>query len=131
MEKQFEGIFELFDLKVRRLRNGNKLCLIFESAEDIEMEKQLIEFRGENVKAIITQENPESKKIITIEDEFEVFDLKCRRLRNGDKLTLTLEEMYSKEKEFDAVNLRYEDCKIFLKLIEQELDFEEEEENEI
>ncbi len=128
-DKGFSGMFELFDVSVRRLRNGNKLRLVFESAEDIETEKELIEFRGQNVEAEITQEKEPTKKadIVLIRAVFEVFDMKCRRLRNGDKLQLVLEQMYSKDAELKAVKLRYEDCSIKCVAIEQELDFDEDE----
>lgn len=126
MDKEFEGVFELFEIRVRRLRNGNKIALIFEVAEDLEVEKELIEFRGENVKAIITQaiEPQHQLDVVTIEGEFEVFDLKVRRLRNGDKLRLILEQIYKKETEVESVKLRFNDCKIFFSSIEQRLDFE-------
>lgn len=131
MDKTFEGIFELFELQVRRLRNGNKLRLVFESAEDIETEKDLIEFRGETVKTIVTQKEQPKKRedVVTIEGSYEVFDLKCRRLRNGDKLQVILERMYEKDEELKAVRLRYEDCLINLESVEQSLDFEGEEED--
>lgn len=132
MEKTIESVLELFDLKVRRLRNGNKLSLTFESAEDLELEKKLIEFRGKNVKANITQENIEDEKNPTVIDAtFEVFDLKCRRLRNGDKLMLTLERMYGCDIELSAVKLRYKNCKIKMTILEDELDFEQQERESI
>ena len=130
MLQTFEAVFELFDLKVRRLRNGNKLSLVFESGEDLETEKKLIEFRGCDVKAEITQDKePQAKRdIVTISDNFEVFEIKCRRLRNGDKLQLVIEQLYTKEKELAAVKLRYHDCKVFFSRVQQELDLEDEEE---
>ena len=124
MEKQFEGVLELFDTSVRRLANGNKLRLVFEVTEDKEMEKELIEFRGELVKATIKKSGDAKKDDPVIEGNFEVFDLSCRRLRNGDKLKLVLEQMYTKEKELDAVKLRYEDCSIFFQAVDKELDFD-------
>ena len=117
METKFEGIFELFDISVRRLRNGNKLRLVFESSEDMETEKKLIEFRGHNVKAVITYESQPENDNVVIEDTFEVFDINCRRLRNGDKLKLVIEQMYEKNIELDAVKLRYQNCKIFFEKV--------------
>jgi len=120
---QFEGIFEVFDISVRRLANGNKLRVILECLEDLEIEKGIIEFRGDNVKAKMSQSVlPENvKDIIVVDTVFEVFDIKCRRLRNGDKLSLILEQLYEKGKELDLVKLRYNDVKIFLERIEEEL----------
>lgn len=126
MEKTFEGIFELFQIQVRRLENGNKLRLIFEDFENLEVEKSLIEFRGNFVKAIIDLEKEEGEitKTEAIEDEFEVFEVSCRRLGNGDKLRFILEAPYKKQLELRVVELREENCKIFMEKIEQELDFE-------
>lgn len=131
MVKTFEGVFELFDLEVRRLRNGNKLRFIFESQEDLEAEKKLIEFRGCHVESHIAKnDEAEDEAVANIDDSFEVFDIKCRRLRNGDKLRLILEQEYRKEKELTAVSLRYDNCKLFLKTEQQELDFEDEDDME-
>src|SRR4030043_2330309 len=120
---QFEGIFEVFDISVRRLANGNKLRVVLECQESLEVEKGIIEFRGDNVKAKMSQSVlPENvKDIIVVDTVFEVFDIKCRRLRNGDKLSLILEQLYEKDKELDLVKLRYNDVKIFLERIEGEL----------
>ena len=115
---QMEEIFELFDISVRRLANGNKLRIVLECQADLEIEKKLIEFRGDNVKIKMTQEE---ENIERIEDIYEVFDIKCRRLRNGDKLRFTLEQLYEKEKELKIVKLRYDNVKIFMEKIQDEL----------
>jgi 16S rRNA U1498 N3-methylase RsmE len=129
MSNEFEGIFELFDLKVRRLRNGNKISIILESEEDLDTEKRIIEFRGENVKANLTQEHqPEKKKdVVSIDDVFEIFDIRCRRLRNGDKLSIILETSYEKNLELQLVKLRYDNVRISFNKMQEELDFEEKE----
>lgn len=126
----FNATFEMFDIKVRRLQNGNKLRVVLEKSEDIELEKQLIEFRGENVKAKISQQkNPESAgSIILVESGFEVFDLKCRRLKNGDKLSLILECMYDKKLELKLADLRFDDVILQMEKIDEEL-FDESEED--
>ncbi|MHA2179841.1 MAG: hypothetical protein ACXAAH_00305 [Promethearchaeota archaeon] len=126
---EFEGVFELFDLKVRRLRNGNKLSIVLETGEDIELEREIIAFRGETVKASITQEvEPQKKKdIVQINDVFEVFDIKCRRLRNGDKLSVVLEASYEKTLEIELVKIRYDNVKVSFDRIQEELDFGEQE----
>lgn len=125
MEKQFEAVFELFDIDVRRLRNGHKMRLTFESAEDVDVEEKLIRFRGELVSAIIgVHQEDQGAESVTIEDKFEVFDIKVRRLRNGDKLCLVLEQMYEKQKEVNAAKLRFQDCKVFFKSVDQQLDLE-------
>lgn len=120
---QIEFVIEMFDLSVRRLANGNKLRVVLEASEDLELEKKLIEFRGDNVKAIITQaQEPEAKNDqAIIEASFEVFDIKCRRLRNGDKLCLILEKMYDKNDELSLVKMRANDVSIFLERINAEL----------
>jgi 16S rRNA U1498 N3-methylase RsmE len=126
---EFEGVFELFDLKVRRLRNGNKLSIVLETGEDIELEREIIAFRGETVKVSITQEiEPQKKKdIVQIDDVFEVFDIKCRRLRNGDKLSVVLEASYEKTLEIELVKIRYDNVKVSFDRIQEELDFGEQE----
>jgi hypothetical protein len=119
---QMKEVFELFDLSVRRLSNGNKLRIVLERQQDIEIEKKLIEFRGENVKVKMTQEIEEDDiKPVYIEDIVEVFDIKCRRLRNGDKLSLILEQLYEKEKELQLVKLRYDNVAVFIEKIQDEL----------
>jgi hypothetical protein len=123
---QIEFCMEIFDLSVRRLANGNKLRIVLESLEDLNLEKQLIEFRGENVKAIITIENSNNP----LESVFEIFDIKCRRLRNGDKLRVILEQMYDKENEISLVKMRGEDVMIFMEKVEPDLPgLQEDEEN--
>lgn len=125
--KQMEGIFELFDLSVRRLANGNKLRIVLECVEDLDVEKKLIEFRGENVKAMLAQQSSDGKQAVNVEDVFEVFDIKCRRLRNGDKLSFILEQLYEKEKEIELVKLRYDNVKIFMEKIQDQLFNDEDE----
>ena len=119
----FDGVFELFDLSVRRLANGNKLRVVLECQEDLDVERELIEFRGDNVKVKITQKIPpeNQKDIVIVDSVFEVFDIKFRRLRNGDKLSLILEQLYDKEKEIDLVKLRYNDVSLFMEKINEEL----------
>jgi hypothetical protein len=127
--KQIDLTMELFDFPVRRLQNGNKLSIIFETAENLELEKKLIEFRGDNVTVNLTQESPENESDrVNIEGIFEVFDIKCRRLRNGDKLRLVYECLYDKEQELKLVKLRYDNVKINMELIE--LPFEKEDDPE-
>jgi hypothetical protein len=129
--KQIDLVMELFDLHVRRLQNGNKLSIIFETSEELELEKKLIEFRGDNVTVNITQEAPENETDrINIEGIFEVFDIKCRRLRNGDKLRLVCECLYDKEQELKLVKLRYDNVKIRMELIELPFEKGQEEEKE-
>lgn len=127
MLNKLEIIFELFDVQVRRLRNGSILTLVFESQEDIETEKKLIDFRGCFVKSTISRAEKGKKKEQVINDSFEVFDIKNRHLRNGDKLRLVLKQEYRKEKEATAIQLRYDDCKIFMEKEQRELDFDQEE----
>jgi hypothetical protein len=131
--KSFSGSFELFEIKVRRLRNGNKLSYVFEAPENLAVEKELIELRGENVKAVITQDYEIAKdgKRITLDGTFEVFEVKCRRLRNGDKLMFTLEQSYEKSNELKAVNLRFDQCQISMQSINEELPFPEDGDEDI
>lgn len=126
--KNFSGTLELFDFSVRRLANGNKVRLIFEAPENLDVEKQLIEFRGEyvNLKAKSIEEDAPK---IELGGLWEVFDLKCRRLRNGDKLRITLETTYNKELEKGAVELRFHDCEVSFEKTEEEFDFEDDEED--
>ena len=98
--KTYDGVFEVFEVSVRRLRNGNKLSIVLEMPESIEEEKKLIEFRYENVKLSIAQEDNEENGLAGI---FEVMDVKCRSLRNGNKLRVVFEQMYNKETELEAL----------------------------
>lgn len=132
MPKQFEGVFELFDVTVRRLANGNKLKVTLEIPEDLEVEKRLIEFRGNNVHVQMTQsEQPNNlNDVVNFEGIFEVFDIKVRRLRNGDKLSLTMEQSYSKPNELDLIKLRFDDVNLFIQEIQEELQFEDNEDSD-
>lgn len=131
----FEGTFEMFDVKVRRLRNGDKLSLVLESTENLETEKALIEYRGEMVKVQITSEVKEDqphkpKDQYMLEGNFEVYEVKCRRLKNGNKLRLVLEELYEKQHELTAVKQRFDVIQLMMEKApapEPEL-FEEEKE---
>jgi|GEM_PF-6986470 len=127
MEQVEAKNLELFEIKVRRLQNGNKLSVTFESAENLELEKKLIDFRGERVKVLITQSiTPDDvNEVVTIDDEFELFALKTRRLRNGNKLSVTLEQIWKREEELKAVKLRYQDVNIAMLKLEGKLDFEQ------
>lgn len=124
-------VFELFDVKVRRLRNGNKLALVLECTEDLDIERELIQYRAKTVKVTISPENDENAQEDPFCEELEVFDIKCRRLRNGDKLQIVFEQLYSKENELKAVQLRYQDCRVVIESIDQELNFEDDEEEEL
>jgi hypothetical protein len=121
---QIELTMEMFNLSVRRLANGNKIRVIFEIPEDKDQEKQLIDFRGDNVKVMLNDKN--DKTFI-----FEVFEIKCRKLRNGNKLSLILEKLYDKEDELFLVNLREDDVKIFMERIEPDLPGLENDDNDI
>lgn len=116
---QIDLTMELFDVHVRRLANGNKLSIIFEVIDNLELEKKLIEFRGSNVAVKMTQDiEPENKEDkIFIDSNFEVFDIKYRKLRNGDKLRLIFESLYDKFLEIQLVKLRFNDVKIFMEEI--------------
>lgn len=126
MEKKFEGTFELFDLKVRRLRNGNKLRLVFEKPESLDEERQLIDFRGHYADVYIGKDKGGDSIDIDLEGIFEVFDIRVRRLKDGDKLQLVLECIYEKDREIELVKLRYCDCLVGLKRKEEKDLFEEE-----
>lgn len=134
MIKKFLGTFELFDFCVRRLSNGNKIRIKFEIAENLDIEKKLIEFRGKNVKTQIgiPLEKLEThyRMKVCLENVFEVFDIDVRRLRNGNKLSFVLETLYTKQIEEAVVPLRFQDCLVIMELENEELNFDEEEEGE-
>ena len=118
---QIKENFELFDLQVRRLRNGNKLRVVLERTENIEIEKKFIEFRYEKVKAKITALLESGQKGKTIEGNFEVFDIKVRSLRNGNKLCVILEALHDKDLELDIVKYRYEEVVLELEKVQGDL----------
>ena len=47
--KRFQGLFEVFDVCARRLRNGNKLRIVLEAPYDKAEEKRLIDFKFNEV----------------------------------------------------------------------------------
>jgi hypothetical protein len=121
---------ELFDITVRRTQSNQNLRLVFEASEDLEIEKKLIEFRGEKVDAkIIELKNAESAgSVASLEGKFECEEVKVRRLKNGDKLRLVLENMYDKKTELDAVEMRFQDVVLELEKIDRDMfDGDEEE----
>ena len=116
----YENVFELFDLSVRRLQNGDKLKVVLECAENLEIEKKIIEFRGKSCKTnFVFAEDENDLKIG--EFVFEVFDIKCRRLSNGDKLRIVLENLYEKEQELKIVPFRQNQVKVHFEEIPEDI----------
>ena len=124
MIKKTELVAELFNVIARRLQNGNKLRIVFELPEQEETEIKLSPFKFKNCRAIIAKEIDGAE---TIETVVEVFNLNTRRLNNGNKLSLVLENSYDKELDLKLTKLKFDNCKIFLETIEEELNFEDEE----
>ncbi len=51
--KTFEGLFEVFEVSARRLRNGNKLRIVLEAPYDKAEEKRLIDFKFSEVRMVM------------------------------------------------------------------------------
>lgn len=120
--------FELYDVRVRRLRNGNKLRLTFEIPYNLDTEKRIIDLRGENIK--LKMVDIEGQTII--EDQiFEIFDIKVRKLSSNDRLSFILENMYDKKVEMRVIEKRFDDVSLLMETIDKSLfdELEEEEEN--
>jgi hypothetical protein len=121
--------FELYDVRVRRLRNGNKLRLTFEIPYNLDTEKRIIDLRGENIK--LKMVDIEGQTIL--EDQiFEIFDIKVRKLSSNDRLSFILENMYDKKVEMRVIEKRFDDVSLLMETIDKSLfdELEEEEEEE-
>ena len=57
--KTFEGLFEVFDVCARRLRNGNKLRIVLEAPYDKAEEKRLIDFKFSEVRMAMEKFEPQ------------------------------------------------------------------------
>jgi hypothetical protein len=122
--------FELYDVRVRRLRNGNKLRLTFEIPYNLDTEKRIIDLRGENIK--LKMVDIEGQTIL--EDQiFEIFDIKVRKLSSNDRLSFILENMYDKKVEMRVIEKRFDDVSLLMETIDKslfdELDEDEDQEN--
>jgi len=110
--------FELFDIRVRRLQNGNKLRLTFEIPYNLDVEKHIIDLRSEHVK--LTLKDLEGH-VILHDVTFEVFDIRVRKSASNDRLSFVLENMYDKEVEKKVIGMRFDDVKLQMEIIDKSL----------
>jgi hypothetical protein len=128
MNKSFEGVMELYSSDVQRNKNGKSQVLVFECEENLEMEKELIEFRDESVKISIVSEEEDAPDI-ELTGTMAV-DVKTRKASSLRKLCLILKGMYSKEFEHSIIDIKFHDCTVKLSSIDNELEFDEDEEQD-
>lgn len=83
-----------------------------------EIEKEIIDLRGENVKLRLTDIEG---RVIVDDIVFEVFDIKVRKLAANNKLSFVLENMYDKETEKKIVDCRFDDVILYMTIIDQTL----------
>ncbi len=123
MPKTFEGVFYLYDYKVKLSKKDSVIKYQFHCPYNLAVDKKLIEFRGKNIKLTGTQEvEPKEKKnIVLLDDIFEVLDIKWKPYKNGAKTILELEEAYDKEKDVKAAILRGDNVKLSWEETQQEL----------
>jgi hypothetical protein len=116
MQKPFKQKLELFDYFVRRLTNGNKIRIIFESEYDLKDEVNLIRFRQKWVymKALQIIDPESASHIQSVEGKFEFIDVRCKHFANGDKLSLILECSYTSEMDLQLVVVRFQDMNVEL-----------------
>ena len=121
--KKFDGVFELFDIDVKRSMQGNKLVLTFKADENKAIEKKLIDWRDEWAEVSIRQKLPQESvgEIITVKDKFQVKDIRVRNSKNGNNLFLYVERPYEKVKEVEIVELRFQEVVIDMIPTEPEL----------
>lgn len=122
MIRNFEGVFEVFDHKTPP-RREKIIQLILEMPENTDIEKELVDFRGEQVKVFMNIENEKDQKM-ALEDIFE-FWMMTRPLKNGNKLRVILTAPYDKPLEKKIVGLKYHNVNLNMETIDQELDFTE------
>jgi hypothetical protein len=82
-----------------------------------------------------------SERIILDKVVFEVFDIKVRKLSSNDRLSFVLENMYDKEVEKKVIDMRFDDVKLQMEIVDkslfdqidgnQELEYPEDTEDEI
>ena len=117
--------FNCYDHKTP-LRREKILILCLSLPEDPEIEKELVDFRGREVKAFINIEKETDKKH-SIEDTF-TFWMSTKKIKSGNILEITLTAPYDKVLEKKIVDVKYHNVELTMKMIEQELSFDEDEE---
>lgn len=131
MAKQIEVVMQMIP-KVKELVAGDKLCIVFRTGGNIELEKQLIEFRKKNVTIELTNENkPEDpKNKVNFSGSFKVDRVYNKAYAAGDKLFLELINQYEKADELELIKGRFDNMKLFMKTVDADLFEEEDEEGE-
>lgn len=119
MTEQHEGVYELWESKFKRLSNGNQLRLVFEKTDNKEERKELIDFEDAYVQATITRED---KPDINISDEFTVFQVLKRPLKDGSKLRIILSADFDIGLRRKSIDMENANCKVFLEKVDRELD---------
>ena len=116
--KTHEKKYELFDTLVRRLANGSKHRIILEVPYHSEHEHEMIDFRESNVK--LTMFGPKDELIINAQI-YEVFDLKTRKLKDGNKYRIILEKSYDKKLELAVTPYRFAEINVVMEQIPEDM----------
>jgi hypothetical protein len=128
MIEPFKGEFELFDVKSRRNVTDKKLRLILECPREIEKDEELTAYKFKNVKVNIILKGSESTK--KIEGTFEVYNVDTRRLKNGNKIRLVLEQMYDKDQDLICTEFKFYDVILSMEALPDDM-FEDIEDPEV
>jgi hypothetical protein len=119
----FEGKFKVEEIKVKKSTKGDMLIITLDMADDLETEKDLIEYRGEMVKVFIKQVDGQAE----MEHAYCVSDVKFVAKKDNPRLHLVLASLYDKDQELEIVALRYCPVEISMELYQPELPLGEEE----
>lgn len=120
----FNGDFEVYNLEVRRTSQAAFQRVVLEATHSLELEREIIEFRADDVKAKLTYSDLDTGKQQSVEFVSNVKEIKVRLLKEDDKIRIVLQAQYDKEKEPELVSLRFKDVAITLERIENQLDFD-------
>jgi len=123
MVKKFSGEFMLFDRKLKRTMQGNKLRLILKMEENKVVEKKLIDWRDTWAEVTIRQKLPQESvgSIITITAKFEIKEAQPRNSKNGNNLFLFMEMPLNLNLEKEIIMLTFQDVIIDMIPTEPEL----------
>lgn len=131
MSEHFEGMVELIDQKMQDNRNGKALtvCLkmpISKNESDRRLQKELIDFLGENVKITLQIETDKRKSCI-IEGEYWS---KTKKLKKQNLLIMEITIPYDKPLRKKLVDLEFHELNIVMDKTQSGLDGLEIEEDE-
>lgn len=110
-------ILEFFDHKTPAGRSGKTIKVMLRIPQDNEIEKELIDLRGERVKVNMEIETDDKFKVGFEADYWH----KTKKLKDQNQLVLELTSYYDKKLEKELVDLKFHDVRVEFVKIQQGL----------